>query len=39
MYRTIKIFMNGTEEQIQRAYKIAKNEFQYLDGVEEVNIE
>jgi len=39
MYRTIKIYMNCSPEQLERAYKIARNEFECLEGVEEVDIE
>jgi len=39
MYRTIKIYMNCSPEQLERVYRRAKNEFEYMDAVEEVDIE
>ena len=39
MYRTIKIYMNCSPEQLERAYKKARNEFEYLEGVEEVAVQ
>jgi len=39
MYRTIKIYMNCSPEQLERVYRITRNEFECLEGVKEVDIE